>query len=97
MNDIVSMNYDEVEAMERTIRNSADRLSDLMSDIEQIAAQIDNGVLLGAGGEALSDAFRSQMNSGIDRLKEKFIEVADDIKFNMELFNASDNNVKSKF
>lgn len=75
----VQMDYDLMEDMARAFRDGSQHLEDLMRAIQDIAGRLDDGVLLGRGGQALSDALRNNLNSRISALADKLQELGMDV------------------
>ena len=52
MADLIQMNYAMVQEMSQKCTQTAQLLADTMREINQIAEQLDSGVLVGRAGEA---------------------------------------------
>lgn len=79
MADIIEFDKAKMEAMARAFGDSAGVLEDIAGEVASIAAMLSDGALIGDAGEAFSAACREPLNKAISGLKEKFIEVQDDI------------------
>jgi len=71
------MVYEEAEEMVMLLHTGAEQLMDTMEAMQRIAEQLDNGALLGDGGEAFSSALRQRLAPAIQRLAEKLKERSD--------------------
>lgn len=79
MADLIQMNYAMVQEMSQKCTQTAQLLQDTMREINQVAEQLDGGVLVGRAGQALSNGLRSRLNPSINRLQEKFREISGDL------------------
>jgi uncharacterized protein YukE len=90
MADLISMNYAMVQEMSQKCTQTAQLLQDTMREINQIAEQLDGGVLVGRAGDALSNGLRSKLNPSINRLQDKFREIAQDLMGALSDLQSSD-------
>lgn len=90
MADLIQMNYAMVQEMSQKCTQTAQLLQDTMREINQIAEQLDSGVLVGRAGQALSGGLRSRLNPSINRLQEKFREIAGDLMGALSDLQSSD-------
>ncbi len=67
----IRMDYDQMEEMITTLHAAARRLEETMSEMQKIAAVMEQGALLGRAGDAFSHALRSELVPAIQRLGEK--------------------------
>jgi hypothetical protein len=67
-----------------TMRRSAKELRDVIRQMQGVARNIENGALLGAGGEALQTAVQSTLCGSIDRLAQKLEERARFVEVELE-------------
>lgn len=75
----VQMDYDLMEDMARLFRDGAQMLEDLSRHMENVAGRIEDGALMGKGGDALADAIRQRLNSRLAALQDKFSELGMDV------------------
>jgi uncharacterized protein YukE len=67
----IRMDYDMMEQMIQVLRQSAQQLEDTVGDMQNVATVLENGALLGMGGDAFSDAIRSNLCPAVSRLIER--------------------------
>jgi hypothetical protein len=54
-------------------------LEDLMRHMENVAGRLEDGALMGKGGDAMADAIRQRLNSRLAALQDKFNELGMDV------------------
>ena len=97
MSDIIKMDYDLMEDMARAFGEGASQLEDTRKEVENLAATLEAGALLGLSGSAFSDALRSKMAPAIARLGDKFSELRADVQAAMGDMQDADRTAKSQF
>jgi uncharacterized protein YukE len=75
----VQMDYDLMEDMARLFRDGSQQLEDLRSHMDAIAGRLEDGALLGRGGDALAEALRQRLNQRIAALQDKLSELSMDV------------------
>jgi WXG100 family type VII secretion target len=75
----VQMDYDLMEDMARLFRDGSQQLEDLRSHMDAIAGRLEDGALLGRGGDALAEALRQRLNQRIATLQDKLSELSMDV------------------
>jgi WXG100 family type VII secretion target len=75
----VQMDFDMMEDMARLFREAAQQLGDTQRAMQGVAGRLEDGALLGRGGDALADALRSRLNSRLSRLQDKLEEMGMDV------------------
>jgi WXG100 family type VII secretion target len=75
----VRMNYDSMEAMAKEFENAVKQLEDTMNDMKKVASNMQDGALLGMGGDAFVDAIQSKLLPNMQILTEKLGEMNGDI------------------
>lgn len=75
----VQMDYDLMEEMAQIFREGSQQLEDTIRTMQGIAASLENGALLGRGGDVLASAIRDRLNARIARLQEKLEELQQDV------------------
>lgn len=76
----VRMNYDSMEAMAKEFDNAVKQLEESMNDMKNVAKTMEDGALLGMGGDAFVDAINSKLIPNMQILSEKFNEMGGDIR-----------------
>jgi len=90
MSDIIKMEFDLMEDMNKIFLQGVEQLQDTMSAMQSIANELEGGALLGRGGAAFADALRNKLCPAISRLDEKFNELAGDIMAAMQDMKSAD-------
>ena len=75
----VQMDYDMMEDMARLFRDGSQRLGDTMQAMQAIAGRLEDGALLGKGGDSLAQAIRDRLNARLGRLQDKLDELSGDV------------------
>lgn len=75
----LKMVYDAIEDMANAFTQGAHTLEAVTSELNNIAATLEGGALLGRGGDAFVSAIRDRLTGRINRLRDKFQELNRDI------------------
>lgn len=75
----VQMDFDMMEDMARLFRESAQHMDDLIRAMQDVANRLDDGALLGRGGQAFAEAIRDKLNVRIGMLQDKLTEMSFDV------------------
>ncbi len=97
MADIIKMDYDLMQQMSQTFLQGVEQLQDTNQEMQNVANTLEEGALLGRGGDAFTDAIRSQLCPAIARLTEKFQELSGDINVAMAAMQQADQSSESMF
>ncbi|PJF28708.1 MAG: hypothetical protein CUN52_12095 [Phototrophicales bacterium] len=97
MADFIAMDYEKIMEMSQKCKETAQLLVETMREINQIADQLDGGVLVGRAGQALSNGLRGRLNPSINRLQDKFNEIAQDLIGAMSDMRSSDSKAGGLF
>lgn len=97
MADLIQMNYGMMQEMSQKCKETAQLLSETMRELSQLAEQLDGGVLVGRAGNALSDGIRGRFVPSINRLQDKFNEIAGDLMGAMSDLQSSDSKSSKYF
>ena len=95
--DEIRLVYPLAEDMARTFAQGAEQLQDTMQEMQKIANTLEEGALLGSGGEAFVDAIRSKLAPALTRLTDKFSELEGDVQVAIAAMRQADADSKSKF
>lgn len=90
MSEIIKMDYGLMEDMSRTFAHSVEQLQDTSQEMQKIANELEDGALLGRGGQAFTEAIRGKLCPAIARLTEKFEELAVDVQKAMDDMQSAD-------
>ena len=96
MVDKIRANYPAMEDMAKHCQMVAQQLQQTASAANKIAAQMQNGALVGKPGDAYVQAL-GQLQARTMKLSGKFIEVANDIKQAISDMQAADSAAGGKF
>ena len=97
MSDIIKMDYGLMEDMNRTFLQGVEQLQDTNQEMQKIANELEDGALLGRGGQAFTEAIRGKLSPAIARLTDKFQELADDIQKAMDDMQSADNTTERMY
>ena len=75
----VQMDYDMMEDMARLFRDGSQQIGDTIQAMQAIAGRLEDGALLGKGGDALAEAIRNRLNARLGRLQDKLDELSGDV------------------
>jgi WXG100 family type VII secretion target len=95
--DQIKLNYDLAEEMARTFQQGAQELQHTMQEMQNIAQTLEEGALLGRGGQAFVDAIRSKLCPSIGRLSDKFNELEGDVHAAVAAMRQADAESKKQF
>jgi uncharacterized protein YukE len=74
--NVLKLVYAEADQMIALMKQTAELLQDTISEADSIAAELENGVLVGEAGQRFSDGLRSQFKSATQRLADVFTDGA---------------------
>ncbi len=97
MTDEIKLVYSTAEDMIHTFEQGVERLENTMTAMKNIADTLEGGALLGQGGEAFTDAIKSKLCPAINRLTDKFKELAGDVHQAIEFMQQADRTSKGRF
>jgi WXG100 family type VII secretion target len=95
--DKIKLNYDQAEAMAKTFQQGSQELQRTMQEMQNVAQSLEEGALLGRGGEAFVDAIRSKLCPSIGRLSDKFNELEGDVHAAIAAMQQADSESKKQF
>ena len=93
----VQMDFDLMEDMARLFRDGAQRVDDLIRHMENIAGRLEDGALLGKGGDAMADALRQRLNPRLSALQDKLSELGMDVYGALVDLRDGDSEAASRF
>ncbi len=97
MTDVIKMDYGLMEEMHGTFLQGVEQLENTMQEMQSIANAMEDGALLGRGGDAFTDALRSKLSPSISRLTDKFKELAEDVQKAMQDMQSADSTSERMF
>ena len=93
----IKLDYGKAEAMIQSFNAGKQQLEQTNSQMKKIADQLQSGALLGKGGQAFTEAITGSLVPSIDKLTEKFEELAGDVQAAINYMQQADRRSKSKF
>lgn len=93
----VQMDYDLMEEMSKIFQNGATQLGETTQAMEQLANTMEQGALLGEGGDMFADALRSRLGPRLKKLQEKFGELSKDVTGALRDLRDGDKDAASRF
>lgn len=97
MADIIKMNYGQMEDMAGSLGQAAQDLESMLSEVGNIANMLEGGGLIGAAGDAFSDACRSPLTRALQTLQAKMTELQGDINGAMQDMQSADAETKGMY
>jgi WXG100 family type VII secretion target len=97
MTDEIRVVYELMDEMSHTFQQGAEQLQDTMQEMQNIANMLEEGALVGQGGDAFVDALRSKLCPAIGRLTEKFKELDGDVRAAKQYAQEADKKSKGMF
>ena len=97
MADEIKLVYATAEDMIHAFQQGVEQLETTMQEMRSIANTLEDGALLGQGGEAFTDAIRSKLCPAIGRLNDKFQELAGDVQQAINFMQQADRTSAGKF
>jgi WXG100 family type VII secretion target len=95
--DKIKLNYDQADQMAKTFKQGAQELQRTMQEMQNIAQTLEEGALLGRGGQAFVEAIRSKLCPSIGRLNDKFNELEGDVQAAIAAMRQADAESKKQF
>ncbi len=97
MTDEIRVVYEDMEEMRRAFRQGMEQLEETMQDMQSVANTLEDGALLGDGGEAFTQAIRGRLAPAIARLADKFKELDTDVGVAVAYARRADRESAGKF
>jgi len=95
--DIIKLDYELADEMVATFQQGVEQLQDTMQEMQHIANMLEEGALLGQGGQAFTEAIRNKLAPAISRLTDKFQELAGDVQAAKQYMMEADAKSKAQF
>jgi hypothetical protein len=83
--------------MIHTFQQGVEQLEATNTEMKTVAGMLEEGALLGRGGEAFTEAIQGKLCPAIMRLDEKFKELAGDVHKAIEYMQQADKTSAGKF
>jgi WXG100 family type VII secretion target len=97
MSDEIRMDYGLMEDMSKTFQQSVEQLQDTLQAMQNVANELEDGALLGRGGDAFTEAIRNKLSPAISRLTEKMQELSEDVNKAMEDMRSADSSTERMY
>jgi len=88
--DVIKMDYGLMQEMSQIFQQGAQQLEETMREMQNIASTLEDGALLGKGGQAFTDAIQGTLCPAISRLNDKYNELSQDVAQAMRDMQQSD-------
>lgn len=86
----IKVNFPMMEAMQKEFLDGANELESIMGQVRKQVQEIESEGLKGLAGSALCDALEGPLQNKLKELREKFLELADDVKKAAEFARQAD-------
>jgi uncharacterized protein YukE len=93
----VRMKFDSMEKMKSEFDNAAKQLDESMREMQKIAKMMDDGGLLGMGGDAFRDAIMQKLLPKMKKLEEKMTQMSGDMDGAIRFTRDGESKSKSRF
>jgi len=97
MTDEIKLVYETAEDMIRGFDQGVEQLENTLQEMQSIANTLEDGALLGQGGQAFSEAIRGKLSPAIGRLTDKFKELSGDVQQAIQFMQEADQTSAGKF
>jgi WXG100 family type VII secretion target len=95
--DKIRLNYAQMQDMATQCTKVAQRLLQTVTLVQQVAAQMQGGALVGDAGDAFTSALTSSLVPAIQRISDKFAEINGDILGAISDMQAQDSQAGNRF
>lgn len=80
MSEVIKLNYPAMQEMAQQCKAAQQRLMETARLAQQIGNEMQNGALIGDAGDAFANALLSALVPSVNKLSQKFEELAKDIQ-----------------
>lgn len=91
------MNHSSMDAMSKAFGEAEKTLEATISEMGNIAKAMDDGALVGLGGQAFTDALNNKLKKRLDALKAKMNELNKDVKKAQQANREAEGTAKGRF
>ena len=95
--DKIKLNYEQAEEMAKTFKEGSQTLQQTMQEMQKLAQMLQEGGLLGRGGNEFVNAIQSNLCPSIGRMSNKFNELEKDVKAAIAAMRQADSESKQQF
>ncbi len=93
----VRMNYPSMEKMSKEFHHAHQQIETSMREMEKVAKLMEDGALVGTGGDAFREAIRGKLIKRMKVLSDKMRELEQDIKGAVEATRDGVSTAQSRF
>lgn len=97
MSEVIKLNYPAMQEMAQQCKTASQKLQETARLAQQIGNEMQNGALVGDAGEAFSQALLTALLPAVNKLGQKFDEIAKDIQAAISDMQAQDKNAGGLF
>jgi WXG100 family type VII secretion target len=97
MADEIKLDYGMAETMSSIFGQGVEELQDVMQEMQNIANTLEGGVLVGRGGQAMTDAIRGSLAPSMTKLIAKFQELQGDVDAAIAAMRQADASARGQF
>lgn len=88
--DEIKLDYSKAEDMVRTFKQGAEKLQDAMQEIQKIANTLEEGALIGQGGQKFVESLRGKLTPSLSKLIELFNSLEGNVTIAINLMREAD-------
>jgi len=78
--DMIKLDYTKAEEMRKTFKAAAAQLDTTIKEMQTIAKTLQDGALVGRGGNTYVEAITQKLIPSLNKLKAKYVELDNDVK-----------------
>lgn len=93
----VQMDYEVMEKMRDVFKNGSDQIGETLNVMNNLAQMMEQGALLGDGGDLFAQALRSRLAKKLQNLQRKFAELSQDVNGAVRDLRDGDKEAASRF
>ncbi|CAG1010208.1 hypothetical protein ANRL4_04155 [Anaerolineae bacterium] len=93
----VQMDYEVMEKMRDVFKIGSDQLGETLNVMNNLAQMMEQGALLGDGGELFAQALRARLAKKLQNLQRKFAELSQDVNGAVRDLRDGDKEAASRF
>ena len=91
------LDFDQVTDMQQEFLRGANQLDDTLSALQDIANRLNDGALIGQGGDAFYSAIMDVLYVRVSNMRDKLNEMATDLQAAMDFASGADTTSAGRF
>lgn len=95
--DKIKLNYEQADHMAKTFKQGAQQLQQTIQEMNKIAQTLEEGALLGRGGQSFVEAIQTKLCPSLKKLSDKYNEMERDVHAAIKFMQQADAESKSQF